>query len=327
MGYAILRTQKLKSGIAVRRSLMHAFREQDTPNADPSRTQGNTHIGAADVDEALKRFNARLPEKVRKNAVLGVEYLMTASPEDMKGKSRQEQDAYFRDGLEWLKRRHGAENVIYAGIHRDETTPHLYAYVVPLDRQGKLNCRAFLGGAKALSEMQTDFAQQVGRQHGLQRGLEGSKARHTSIQQYYARVNEATPRTPSVDVPDTKLLEGKEAYGRRVAESVIEQVAPELVVLRAKAAHTDLAQQQAAVAEKGRQEAELRFAQRERLIQVERDKVKEKDIQLAKVTDVASALRNLIAKGGEALLQYQTHIRLKRENALEVKQRLKGVQR
>lgn len=306
---------------------MHAFREQDTPNADPSRTQGNTHIGAADVDEALKRFNARLPEKVRKNAVLGVEYLMTASPEDMKGKSRQEQDAYFRDGLEWLKRRHGAENVIYAGIHRDETTPHLYAYVVPLDQQGKLNCRAFLGGAKALSEMQTDFAQKVGRQHGLQRGLEGSKARHTSIQQYYARVNEATPRTPSVEVPDAKLLEAKEAYGRRVAESVIEQVAPELVVLRAKAAHTDLAQQQAAAAEKGRQEAELRFAQRERLIQVERDKVKEKDIQLAKVTDVASALRNLIAKGGEALLQYQTHIRLKRENALEVKQRSKGVQR
>ena len=43
----------------------------------------------------------------------------------MASKSREEQDAYFRDALDWLKGRHGAENVVYAGIHRDETTPHL----------------------------------------------------------------------------------------------------------------------------------------------------------------------------------------------------------
>jgi len=213
MGYAILRTQKLKSGIAVKRSLQHAFREQETPNADPSRTLENTHIGAADVDEALARFNARLPDKVRKNAVLAVEYLITASPEDMQGKTREQQDAYFRDGLDWLKRRHGAENVVYAGIHRDESTPHMYAYVVPLDRQGKLNCRSFLGGAKALSEMQTEFAQEVGQQHGLQRGIEGSKARHTSIQQYYRRVHEAFEPLPRVNTPAPKLRPEPEKPG------------------------------------------------------------------------------------------------------------------
>ena len=43
-------------------------------------------------------------------------------------------------------------------------------------------------GAKALQDMQTDFAQQVGQQHGLERGLEGSKSRHTTIQAYYGRV-------------------------------------------------------------------------------------------------------------------------------------------
>lgn len=191
MGFAILRTQKLKSGAAVRRSLTHAFRAQTTPNADPKRTPDNTHIGAATVAEALDGFNARLAtqDKVRKNAVLAVEYLMTASPEDMRGKTREQQDAYFGDALDWLKAKHGAENVVYAGIHRDESTPHMYAYVVPLDARGKLNCRAFLGGAGALREMQTDFAQTVGARHGLQRGIEGSRAKHTRIQQYYARAN------------------------------------------------------------------------------------------------------------------------------------------
>lgn len=85
---------------------------------------------------------------------------------------------------------------MYAGIHRDETTPHMYAYVVPIDERGKLNCRAFYGEKEALSKMQTDFADKVGKQHGLERGLEGSRARHTEIRQYYARVQAATPRTP-----------------------------------------------------------------------------------------------------------------------------------
>lgn len=309
MGFAILRTQKLKSGIAVRRSMKHAFREQDTPNADPARHQENTHLGAADVDEALAKFNARLPAKVRSNAVLAVEYLITASPEDMKGKSRQEQDAYFRDGLEWLKKRHGAENVVYAGIHRDETTPHMYAYVVPLDRQGKLNCRAFLGGAQALREMQTDFADKVGRQHGLERGLEGSKARHTSIQQYYARVNQAMPQKLDIEVPEAKLIEGKETYGRRVAQAVIDQVGPRMSQLQAKAAHADLAKQQAAAAEKARADAELRFAQRERLIQVEREKLaaKEKEVKAFKL-----ALYN----GGEMLAKVQKEVRQFYDNAI-----------
>lgn len=205
MGYAILRTQKLKSGQAVRRSLTHAFREQDTPNADPDRTAENSHIGAENVQDALERFNARLPDKVRKNAVLAIEYLITASPEDLHGKTRQQQDAYFDDALHFLRQKHGAENVVYAGVHRDETTPHMYAYVVPIDERGKLNCRAFLGGAKALSELQTQFAQEVGQQHGLQRGIEGSKARHTTVKRYYERANAAFEPLPEVKTLPPKV--------------------------------------------------------------------------------------------------------------------------
>jgi Plasmid recombination enzyme len=99
MGYAILRTQKLKSPVAVQRSLKHAMREQDTPNADPDKTHDNTHFGAETVAEALERFNGRLPEKYRKDAVLCIEYLVTASPGDMASKNRSQQDAYLMDAL------------------------------------------------------------------------------------------------------------------------------------------------------------------------------------------------------------------------------------
>ncbi|RZI59119.1 MAG: hypothetical protein EOP14_04505 [Pseudomonas sp.] len=244
--YAILRAQKLKSSIAVHRSLKHAFRAQDTPNADRDRISDNTHIGASSVSEAMAAFTSRLPDKHRKDAVLAIEYLITASPEAMGSKERCHQDAYFRDALKWLQDKHGRENVTYAGIHRDETTPHMYAYVVP--RVGeKLNCRHFLGGAQALSQMQTDFAQQVGIKHGLERGLEGSKARHTTIGQYYARVNGKTPPAPAVDVPDPSLSDrlNPRAYGEKVAQSVVEQLRPAWQVLSAKARETDLAKQQA----------------------------------------------------------------------------------
>ena len=204
MGFAILRTQKLKSPVAVRRSMKHAFRAQETPNADMARTPENTHIGAQSVDEGMAAFNAALPEKYRKNAVLAVEYLVTASPEAMNAMDRAGQDAYFADALDWLKEKHGVENVVYAGIHRDESTPHMYAYVVPKDPEtGRLNCRRFLGGAKALSEMQTDFAVKVGQRHGLERGIEGSKARHITVQQYYAALNrpEHTHAAPELVEP------------------------------------------------------------------------------------------------------------------------------
>ncbi|RNE88344.1 MobV family relaxase [Marichromatium sp. AB32] len=210
--FAILRTQKLKHLASIRRSLKHAFREQETPNADLARTPDNSHIGATSSAEALAAVADRLPEKRRKDAVLAIEYLITASPEAMRDKSRAEQDAYFRDSLDWLKARHGADNVVYAGIHRDETTPHMYAYAVPLDAAtGRLNAKRWLGGAKALSQMQSDFAEHVGQRHGLERGLEGSRARHQRVQAFYAALETSPTRhvTISPEALTPRVLEKK----------------------------------------------------------------------------------------------------------------------
>jgi hypothetical protein len=199
----------------------------------------NEH-GHGDTPESIKAaLAARLPEKRRSDAVLCVEYFIGASPEHFAG--GQDGSAYFADAVAWLKAKHGAENVIATAVHRDETSPHLVAYVVPLDGQGKLNAKAFLGGKAKLSAMQTDFADSVGRKHGLERGLEGSKATHTSIREYYGRVGQAQDKTPSVDVPEPSMGDrvNPKAYGNRVAEAVIQQMAPELRALRAKAAEAE----------------------------------------------------------------------------------------
>ena len=166
--YAILRTEKLKSAASVWRSLKHAFREQPTENADPERADNNAHLGASSAREAMEKVRARLPEKRRKDAVLAIEYLITASPEAMAKMAPQERTAYFNDALKWLKQRHGGANVVYSGVPRHAKTQHIYNNIKPLNKTiERLNARRWRGGAKALSEMQTDFAANVGARHGL----------------------------------------------------------------------------------------------------------------------------------------------------------------
>lgn len=186
MPFAILRTAKLKTPGNIAGSLAHTFRTRTTPNADATRTPGNEVLaGGTNPDQVKQAIAERLPGKHRKDAVLAIEYFIGASPEAF---SNQQGGHYFRDALKWLQDRHGAENVVSAVIHRDETSPHMTAMVIPLDEAGKLNAKKFLGGKAVLTAMQTDFAKQVGQRHGLERGLEGSRATHTTIQAFYGEL-------------------------------------------------------------------------------------------------------------------------------------------
>ncbi len=196
MSYAILRAAKLTTWGNVSSSGGHNWRERETPNADPLRTPGNRSKGAHSAAELVKRMKARMPAKVRKNAVLGIEYFIGASPEWFTSQSANRRDEYLDAAEVWLRERHGAENVIAVTRHYDETSPHLCAYVVPIDPDtGRLNASRFLDGVKKLSEMQTEFASQVGARFDLERGIEGSRAKHERVERFYGILNR-----PSDDV-------------------------------------------------------------------------------------------------------------------------------
>lgn len=250
--FAILRVQKIKSSASLRRSFNHAFREQETPNADPEKLALNSHFGAESAAECMAKTRDLLPEKRRKDAVLTLEYLITASPEALKAKTPEEQDAYFADALDWLKAKHGADNVVFAGIHRDEKTPHMYAYAVPLTPDGRLSARDFVGSAKALSTMQSEFVDRVGLKHGLERGLEGSRAKHEKVMDWYGKIEKELPEAVTISSKAveprvleqktfSKVVETPEQVAERVTKAVREVVEP----LRVKAQAWDSMQAQA----------------------------------------------------------------------------------
>jgi hypothetical protein len=198
MGFQIVRVAKVKTAGGMRAGLDHLFRERETFNADKTKLEENTTIGSVKTSaEAILRFNGTLPDKYRKDAVLGLEYLITASPEVMASWDRSKQDDFLQKGLEWVVSRHGEQNVIAGSIHRDETTPHLSVFVVPKVAE-KLNAKAFTGGKAVLSQMQDNFHEKVGQRFELERGLKNSKAKHQSIGKFYGLVSE-TPPEPSKD--------------------------------------------------------------------------------------------------------------------------------
>jgi len=213
MAFAIVRTAKLKSAGNIGGLNAHMMRTMDVPNADPDLARYNSRpIGSTDLNADVQ---ARLQEagitKTRKGAVLAVEHLMTASPEHFgsyvklneQGEKRlwlhtDRWKAFEKASIEWLQERYGKENLVNVTVHKDETTPHLHAVIVPIDSKGKLNCRDFLGGRDKLRDLQTSFAQQV-KPQGLERGIEGSKAQHQEVKHFYGEVKQFS-QVPSLSL-------------------------------------------------------------------------------------------------------------------------------
>jgi hypothetical protein len=191
MSFAIYRTAKLGSFGEIGGSLSHTYRTRPTPNADENKAHLNEH-SLQTYNQCFEAIKNSIPEKRRKNAVLTIEHLITASP-DWSGWNTEKETEFFDKSLEFIKQKYGSENVIAHSIHRDETTPHLIVYVVPIDEKGGLNAKKWLGGRSKLSQTQTDFANEV-KNLGLERGLENSKARHKTIKQFYAEIEKPTPK-------------------------------------------------------------------------------------------------------------------------------------
>ncbi len=226
MSFAIYRTEKLKSFGEIGGSLSHTYRTRPTPNADESRIHLNEH-SLETYNSCFAAIKNSIPEKRRKNAVLCIEHLITASPE-WSGWNTEKESEFFDKSLEFVKQKYGSENVIAHSIHRDETTPHLIVYVLPIDEKGGLNAKKWLGGRAKLSQTQTDFANEV-KSLGLERGLENSKARHKTLKKYYAVVNEPSPKLEEKKyeiepinydlIPKMGLLETTSSFNKKLEQS------------------------------------------------------------------------------------------------------------
>lgn len=196
MSYAILRIKKINSLGGIAAAGKHIARERETPNADSEKTPENLRLDdyRGSTIPLSKRVKNLLPEKVRKNAVLAVEHMMTASPKHFQGKEKWEVRHWAESNMQWLRDRYGSKNVVHAEMHLDESTPHIHAVIVPKIGD-KLNARELFGGREKMQKMQDSYAEKMD-EYNLERGIRGSRAKHTTIREYYARINKPLENRP-----------------------------------------------------------------------------------------------------------------------------------
>ena len=177
MPYAILRFQKRKAG-SVAACERHNERKKEAyksnPDIDVERSKYNYHLVLPPRYTYKKEINRMVQAagcKVRKDSVMMVETLITASPEFMNSLPPEEQKAYFAMALDFIVERVGKENILSAVVHMDEKTPHMHLCFVPITPEGKLSAKSFLGNQKSLSEWPPAYHERMSaRWHELERG-------------------------------------------------------------------------------------------------------------------------------------------------------------
>lgn len=214
--YAIIRVEKVKTHAEIRQLEAHNLRTKDTPNADPARLAMDQELinlagrpAEELVDERIKEAIGK--RKVRGDQVLCMEVLLTGSPtafeRDAQGNVPDQRGSqWLADELNFAKERWG-KNLVGFMLHQDEKTPHIHAFVVPITEKGRLNANE-LFTPKTLSDLQTDYAVAM-KDHGMERGLAGSRASHKGMREMYAlqtqTASQLAPLLGPVATPEFKL--------------------------------------------------------------------------------------------------------------------------
>lgn len=244
MAFAIARIKKLKGG-SIAASDSHNARTRETPNADPEQRNRNRVLIGDDspVSEAVQRIIRESGGKPRRDSVEGVEMVFTTSREFFENERGEidmvKVELFAASTVKFLQDTSLVGRCVKAVLHMDERTPHIQALCVPIDENGRLNCKRFFGSRAKLSAFQDAFHEKV-KDLGLERGVRGSRAKHTDIKKFYAAVLEdsriAIDRDRLPDPPRVLVTrQGIDEYKGRVIEMVHEQLEKPLRVLRHQA--------------------------------------------------------------------------------------------
>lgn len=213
-------------------------------NVDPTRTHLNRELvqlpkGVTERDEAIAHRikSAGIKRKITPDQVRAIRVMLSGTHEDMM-KIQQDGriDEWCDDSMQWLHKTFGKENTVSAVLHMDETTPHIHATIVPIvmgerrkakqkkQTEGKRTYRKKTDAARLCADdvlnrdrlvaYHDDYAKVMER-YGLQRGVRGSEARHTTTAQYYRDLKR---QTGELETDVQQLQSEKKAAEKRLLQ-------------------------------------------------------------------------------------------------------------
>ncbi len=260
--YAICRVKKLKS-YDIGKVGAHNDRTMSVPHSNQEIESNTRWTKFSPGENLVSQVKFRLDEvginKHRKDAVVAVEILMTASPEffrpsnpEAHGECDPQRLEQWKSRTESFLREKYGDNLVEMTLHLDEATPHIHAIVVPAVTKTKSRRRTkqqILNNESAgtyeegsldakkmfdkfeLINLQTDYAKSV-EDIGLERGMRGSKAIHQNVKNFYEMVNsEPKKKFKAQDILDPNVfkdlkipLMGKDEFFQNLYKTVYKKV-------------------------------------------------------------------------------------------------------
>ena len=238
MGFVVLHMEKAHGSDSG--TTAHIERFIIPKNADPTRTHLNRNLvsypdGIKDRSAAIQKRleEAGLTRKIGSNQVRAIRINVSGTHEDMERIEKEGRlDEWCADNMKYFADLFGKENIVAAHLHRDEETPHIHITLVPIvkgerkrrkrEEQAKKRyrkkpadtvrlCADDIMTRLKLKSYQDSYAVAMAK-YGLQRGIDGSQARHKSTQQYYRDIQKLADSLKSevVDLQEQKTAAEQE---------------------------------------------------------------------------------------------------------------------
>ena len=192
MSYMVARMQKMKAvnlGGAYRHN-ERIFENHSNKDIDTSSSHLNYELTERDRELSYKsqiedyiNENKVSERAIRKDAVLCDEWIITSDKAFFEKLDQEKTRDFFETAKNYFAENYGEENIAYASVHLDESTPHMHMGVVPFEN-GKLSSKAMFD-REELKKIQDELPKYM-NEHGfdLQRGELNSEAKHKTVAEF-----------------------------------------------------------------------------------------------------------------------------------------------
>ena len=191
MSMLVARMQKMKADnlIGIGNHNQRKTKNHSNPDIDISLSELNyelvnrTDNYKKDIENFINE-NKTTTRAIRKDAVLVNEWIITSDRKFFENLSDEDTKEFFITAKEYFAENFGEENIRYATVHLDESTPHLHMGIVPFDKDKKLSAKRIFN-REALRNVQEDLPKLLQEKgFDIERGLEGSDRKNLTVPEF-----------------------------------------------------------------------------------------------------------------------------------------------
>ena len=213
MSFAVARMQKVKSGNLVGVGNHNQRNTDNHSNKDIDVERSHLNYDLVNRTENYKRDieqfindNKSSSRAVRKDAVLINEWIITSDNLFFKDKDDKEIKDFFDTAKSYFADKFGDNNIRYAQVHLDETTPHMHLGIVPFNDEHKLSAKTVFN-RQALQAVQDELPKYLNeRGFELERGEKGSERKNLTVPEYKKAKDELKEITTTLEQRKSEVL-------------------------------------------------------------------------------------------------------------------------